>query len=102
VREYDLFVPLNYNDGSPIEPRKLQRIHRQLIERFGGLTFFPQPNEGFWKMGDVTYRDQIVVYRVLTTDYKNTRRYFKRLKEELKRQLRQVEILVIERKVATL
>lgn len=53
-------------------------------------------------MGDVTYRDQIVVYRVLTTDYKKARRYFKRLKEELKPQLRQVENLVIERKVATL
>jgi hypothetical protein len=37
----------------------------ELLERFEGLTFFPQPNEGFWRMGDVTYRDEIVIYRVL-------------------------------------
>jgi hypothetical protein len=57
VKEYDLFVPLYYNDGSVIEPRKLQEIQRQLLEAFDGLTFFPQSNEGFWKMGAITYRD---------------------------------------------
>jgi hypothetical protein len=65
VKEYDLFIPLRYNDGSPIEARKLQRLQARLLEQFDGVTFFPQPNEDFWKLGGVTYRDEIVIYRVL-------------------------------------
>jgi hypothetical protein len=54
VKEYDLFVPLYYNDGRPIEAEKFQQLHEALLGHFGGLTFFPQPNKGFWRMGGVT------------------------------------------------
>jgi hypothetical protein len=67
VKEYDVFVPLNYNDGRRVEGEKLQRLQEELLNRFQGLTFFPQPNTGFWKMGDVTYRDEIVIYRVIAS-----------------------------------
>ena len=66
VKEYDLFVPLYFNDGTPIEPRRFQDLQRLLLDRFDGVTFFPQPNEGLWRMGNVTYRDEIVIYRVVT------------------------------------
>lgn len=102
MKEYDLFVPLYYNDGSAIEPRKLQEIQRQLLEEFDGLTFFPQPNEGFWKMGAITYRDEIVIYRVLSTRPRSARRFLSAFKAHLKRELRQEEILIVERNVETL
>jgi hypothetical protein len=38
VKEYDLFVPRNYNDGSPIERTKLKRIKQQLADQFEGMT----------------------------------------------------------------
>jgi len=63
VKEYDLFVPLYYNDGRQIEPQKFQDLQTQLLDQFGGLTFFPQPNEGFWTIAGITYRDEIVIYR---------------------------------------
>src|SRR5437016_2194582 len=66
VKEYDLFVPLFYNDGEPVEQRKIEGIGEQLLKQFTGLTFFPQANQGYWMMGDVTYRDQVVIFRVLT------------------------------------
>ena len=47
VREYDLFIPLFYNDGTPIEAAKFQDLQRRLLDQFGGLTFFPQSNQGF-------------------------------------------------------
>src|SRR5437870_7024329 len=62
VHEYDLFIPLFYNDGRPIEATKFQALQKWLLEQFGGLTFFPQPNQGLWKMGAVVYRDEIVIY----------------------------------------
>jgi hypothetical protein len=34
VKEYDLYVPLNYNDGSPIERRKLLRLRERLLAQF--------------------------------------------------------------------
>ena len=61
MKEYDLYVPLTYNDGTPVEPETIERIGLRLLEEFGGVTFFPQPNEGLWRMGPVTFRDQIVI-----------------------------------------
>jgi hypothetical protein len=102
VKEYDIFVPLYYNDGSPIEPIKFQRLHAILLEHFEGLTFFPQPNQGTWKMGDIIYHDEIVIYRVLTSRARMARKFLSRLKEDLKRDLKQEEILIVEREVDTL
>lgn len=99
MQEYDLFVPLFYNDGTPVEPVKFQDLQARLLDEFGGLTFFPQPNRGFWRMGEVTYLDEIVIYRVLAAKPGAARRFLKRLKEELKQSLRQEEILIVERSV---
>ncbi len=57
MKEYDLYVPLTYNDGTLIETKTIERIGQKLLGRFGGVTFFPQPNEGLWRMGEVTFRD---------------------------------------------
>ena len=102
VREYDIFVPLLYNDGTPIEPGKFQRLQTQLLQHFNGLTFFPQSNEGFWRMGNVTYRDEIVIYRVLATRPRIARKFLARLKEDLRKSFRQEEILIVERTVETI
>jgi hypothetical protein len=102
VKAYDLFVPLYYNDGRQIEAQKFQVLQQQLLDQFGGLTFFPQPNEGFWTMGGVTYRDEIVIYRVLTSNDQEARRFLSALKERLKEELQQEDILIVERDVETL
>ncbi len=102
MKEYDLFVPLFYNDGAPVERGKIESVGERLLKQFTGLTFFPQPNQGYWKMGDVTFRDQVVVFRVLTDNARSARRFFARFKEQLKRDLQQEEILIVERDVETL
>ena len=101
MKEYDLFIPLYYNDGSPIEPQKFQDLQQQLLDQFGGLTFFPQPNAGFWTMAGDTYRDAIVIYRVIMSNGQEARRFLSNLKEWLKKELRQEEILIVERNVET-
>ena len=102
MKEYDIFVPLYYNDGSPIEAVRFQRLQKLRLDHFDGLTYFPQPNEGFWQMGGITYRDEIVVYRVLTSRVSAARRFLSMLKAQLKKDLRQEEILIVERDVETL
>lgn len=97
MKEYDLLVPLTHNDGRPIEAKVFVHLRERLLEEFGGLTFFPQSNEGYWTFGGVTYRDDIVIYRVITNKVRAARRFFSRLKIELKRELEQEEILIVER-----
>lgn len=102
VIEFDIFVPLFDNDGNPFKPNLYQNLQVRLLEYFNGVTFFPQANKGFWKQGDVVYRDEIVIYRVLAEKPRAARRFLKTLKEELKRVFRQEEILIIERRVRTI
>ena len=102
MKEYDLFIPLFYNDGTPIEPVKIQVLQARLLEFFNGVTFFPQPNQGLWQSGGVTYRDEIVIFRVVSDKVRSARQFLRRLKEELKTSLDQEEIFLIERDVQRL
>ena len=102
MKEYDVFVPLFHNDGSAIEPTRFQELQGALLERFEGLTYFPQANQGFWKFGEITYRDEIVIYRVISQDSSSAREYLGKLKEPLKREFQQLDILIIERDVGLL
>jgi len=81
---------------------EIQALQQQLLDQFGGLTFFPQPNEGFWTVAGITYRDAIVIYRVLTSDAQEARQFLSALKERLKEELQQEDTLIIERDVETL
>jgi hypothetical protein len=38
--EYELYLPLHYNDGRPIDPEKLKNLKRRLVDEFGGLNHF--------------------------------------------------------------
>ena len=102
AREYDLYIPLQYNDGRPVEPRKIAHLKKRLHRRFGGLTFFPQQNEGSWQIGNVTFREEIVIMRILAEESRPAREFFQKLKEELKEELGQEEVLIVERKVEVL
>jgi hypothetical protein len=102
VKEYDIYVPLTYNDGSRIERHKKDHICELLVRHFNGVTFFPQPNYGFWKMGNVLFRDKIVVFRVVTGRVRFARRFLKKLKQYLQRELRQEQILIVEKDASVL
>ena len=102
MKEYDIFIPLYYHDGTAIESAKFQELQAPLLERFEGLTYFPQPNQGFWKFGNLTYRDEIVIYRMISQDPTQSRDFLASLKEQLKQQFQQQEILIIEREIGLL
>ena len=101
MKEYDIFIPLYYNDGSPIESAKFQKLQSRLLEKFEGLTYFPQPNQGFWKFGEITYRDEIVIFRVISREL-GSRTFLTELKLDLRKEFKQEEILIIEREVGLL
>jgi hypothetical protein len=102
MREYELYLPLHYNDGRPVELDKLARVKQRLEQEFGGLTHFPQENEGVWKVGSFTYRDRIVILRVLASDIDEAERFFLQLKDDLKSQWEQTDVLIVARDVKTI
>jgi hypothetical protein len=53
-------------------------------------------------MAGVTYRDEIVIYRVITSADREARRFFAELKQRLKKEFEQEEVLIVERDVETL
>lgn len=97
--EYELYLPLHYNDGRPIDPEKLKNLKRRLVDEFGGLTHFRQENEGLWKIGEHTFRDRIEIVRVLASDDDAAQRYFTQLKRDLTRDWGQQDFLIVSRQV---
>lgn len=102
MKEFDIFVPLTFNDGSPIPDELFDELELRLLTQFRGMTYFPQANQGFWKLADVTYQDEIVIYRILTGEVRASREYLSALKKWMKSVFEQEEILIIERTVGTI
>jgi hypothetical protein len=44
---YEILLPLNYNDGTPIEPEKFQETRRELVEQFGALPWTLQRSQDY-------------------------------------------------------
>lgn len=63
-----IHLPLKLNDGSPVPDALFAEARDELIAKFGGLTASPPsaPAEGWWKSGNILYRDEMVIYRVTT------------------------------------
>ena len=100
MKEYDLFIPIGAK--IPAKQRKLSRLKKELTRAFGGLTYFPHTNEGLWRLGGVTFRDEIIILRVISNNATKSQRYLKQLKARLTREWRQQEILIIARPVETI
>lgn len=102
MKEYELYLPVNYNDGSPVEKGKFEEVEGRLLGEFGRATFFPRPNEGLWRKDGELHRDGIVVYRVLAKETRKARAFFAELKEHVKSAFRQKEVLITERDVGVM
>lgn len=100
--EYELYVPLHHNDGTAIDPQMVRDLRKRLVDEFGGLTHLRQEHDGFWKIGEHTFRDRIEILRVLANDEEGVRQYFFDLKEYLKRQWNQQHFLIVSRNVTAL
>lgn len=100
MKEYDLYVPLTSNAGTPFPLRKLRGLKRRLIERFGGLTEFPQKQRGYWRLGNVTFRDEIIILRVLSDDPPSVARgFWREVKLHLKKEWAQADVLIVGKSV---
>jgi len=96
MRKYEIYLPLKYNNGEPIESVKISDICDELAEAFGAITVSPltAPHQGRWKYGGVEFIDDIIKIEIVTKSDRVTRQFFKTFKERLKKSLRQIDILI--------
>ena len=52
IRCVDIYLPLDYNDGTPIEESKYVHLQDELLKRFGGVTSTQRqfPLRGFGRL----------------------------------------------------
>jgi len=101
MKKYEIYLPLKHNDGSDIEPKKLEEIQQQLIAVFGALTVssLSAPFRGTWRYGGVKFVDDIIRIEIITAEDLT---FFRNFKRQLKRALRQLDILITVQDIHTI
>jgi hypothetical protein len=99
IRGIDIYLPLDYNNGRPIEESKYLALQQELLERFGSVTSVQRqfPLQGLWQSGGQLFLDGVVVFTVMdfrTDTQFEALRYLQRLKTRLKKKFSQLEVLI--------
>ena len=94
MKKIEITIPLRYNDGTPIEQTKLDKIKRELLRQFGGLSISAEI-EGFWTQDNITYNDYNKVYTVVTEFNKDIESWISGYKKWLEHMLDQKEIFIV-------
>src|SRR5262245_45084508 len=99
VRNIDIYLPLDYNDGRAIPESRYVALQQELLERFGGVTSIQRqfPLQGVWQTRAELYHDRVVVFSVMSFRPEmqlESLGYLKRLKARLKKKFDQLEILI--------
>jgi hypothetical protein len=104
MKKYEIYLPLKYNDGKEIEPLKLKEIRQQLVAVFGALTAssLSAPFQGTWRYGGVEFIDDIIRIEIITEADLSSNHFFKKFKRQLKRKLRQFDILITVQDIYTI
>jgi hypothetical protein len=98
MREFEIYLPMKMNDGTPVDPREIQRVKDELFKTFGGYTHLNQQSEGAWRMGGVTFRDDVTIVRVI--DDASTNFDMPAFRKSIEAALKQEQVLIISREVA--
>ncbi len=97
MQEFEIYLPTKFNDGTPVDPAEIQRIKERLAEDFGGYTHMSQRSEGAWRMGSVTFYDEVTIVRVL--DDGSASFNWTDFKRSIESALKQQAVLIINRDV---
>lgn len=98
ARRYDLYLPLTDNEGRPFAGELFDALERRLLAHFGGLTSQQRdfPLRGVWQGEGRIYLDQVIILTALDFRRQGSTRFIARLKQDLLRDFKQLEILITE------
>ena len=100
MQEFEIYLPTKQNDGTEVDPAEIERIKATLTKAFGGYTHLNQRSEGAWRIGGVTFIDEVTIARVLDDGSANFDMVA--FKKELEAALKQDTVLIVSREVRTI
>ncbi len=87
----EILLPLQHNDGTPVEPEMFEQTRSELVERFRALIIEPQSLRGVWLHEGTRYEDELVRLVVDVPDTPAVRRYFVAYKQTLMERFQQLD-----------
>ena len=91
-RRFEILLPLQFNDGTPVPDTMIVDILLELENRFGVVSSETQIIRGLWQHEDQVFADDSMRVVVDVADMPENREFFRQLKERLKVRFRQVDI----------
>ena len=64
MQEFEIYLPTTLNNGEAVDAAKIEEIKDALVKAFGGYTHLNHRSEGAWRMGGVTFHDEVTIVRV--------------------------------------
>lgn len=91
---FQIFVPLNDNNGKRFAEKHFISLREELNSKFGGVTIYSRsPVRGLWKEADgATVADEMIIFEVMTDNIGDG--YWEDLKYSLEAAFRQEEIII--------
>lgn len=88
-----ILLPTADNAGRRFPPERFEALRRELTDLYGGATVFSRvPAEGFWRNGEGTSKDEVVIFEVMCGTLDEG--WWRELKARLEEGFRQ-EVVVI-------
>jgi hypothetical protein len=88
-----LLIPTFENEGKQFSHDIFGAIGDELVARFSGLTAYTRaPAEGFWTSGNLTARDEIMVFEVMVQELDEN--WWSQYRHELEGRLRQESVVI--------
>lgn len=94
-RRYEILLPLAHNDGRPVDENVLEQTREELVQRFGGLSAFPQSVLGIWVYDDQRYEDASMMLTIDVEDSAENRQWLSGFKQVLLERFEQLEIYIV-------
>jgi hypothetical protein len=94
LRRFEILLPLNYNDGRPIEREKFLVTHKELVREFGATTVDSTRASGTWMYRGTLYEDLLMRVTVDSSKPEGAKAFLGQYKEVLKARFSQLDIWI--------
>jgi hypothetical protein len=93
-RRYEILLPLQFNDGTPVPKGFLADAVLELDARFGAVSCETQVIQGRWRFEGKSFKDDLMRIYVDVEDTRETRDFFSQFKLRTKSRFQQLDIWI--------
>jgi len=99
LKLYRIFIPKVYNNGKPIEDKKIRKITDEIRDRFKGYSANPESVfpiwEGAWEDDKIPYTEPVICIELFTQDTFDNQSWIRSQTELWRQLLKQKSLFVL-------